>query len=222
MLSCSSYYKKAEHYTEPSTSDRERHTLRTDQAALGTDGPVPVGYLREYYTSHQHWHQTLNNLGILTNEHHLSGSNVGVWTNLVSVEPKTVTRAYSATTYWLPNRTRENLILLTGATARAIILKQQDGPWKATGIKFEHDGAEYLATAKHEVIVCGGSVASPQLLELSGIGDPAVLNAAGIDVKVSNENVGRNVQEHMSKSSLDLGRQGCTDIQYSDGQHIRG
>jgi choline dehydrogenase-like flavoprotein len=52
--------------------------------------------------------------------------------------------------------------------------------------------------ASKEVILSCGSVQSPQLLELSGIGNHEILNAAGINVKVNNPNVGENLQEHMS------------------------
>ena len=53
--------------------------------------------------------------------------------------------------------------------------------------------------ACEEVIVSAGSVQSPQLLELSGIGNQAILQNAGITVKIDNPNVGENLQEHMSK-----------------------
>ena len=55
-----------------------------------------------------------------------------------------------------------------------------------------------------EVILCAGSVQSPQLLELSGIGSPKVLEAAGIEVKIENPAVGENLQEHMSSSAIFL------------------
>lgn len=52
------------------------------------------------------------------------------------------------------------------------------------------------------MILCGGSVSSPQLLELSGIGDPSILKSAGIDCKVPNPNVGENLQEHMMTAMI--------------------
>jgi choline dehydrogenase-like flavoprotein len=52
------------------------------------------------------------------------------------------------------------------------------------------------------VILCAGSVQSPQLLEVSGVGDPAILKAAGAEVKFANPNVGENLQEHMSKTKF--------------------
>lgn len=51
--------------------------------------------------------------------------------------------------------------------------------------------------ASREVIVCAGAVQSPQLLQLSGIGDPAQLKALGIDVKAASPNVGQNLQDHL-------------------------
>lgn len=54
---------------------------------------------------------------------------------------------------------------------------------------------------KREVIVCGGTIKSPQILELSGIGDPEVLRAAGVECLVENRAVGANFQDH-SMSAL--------------------
>lgn len=135
-----------------------------------------------------------------TNKSHLSGSNVGVWTNVVAVDARTGTRSYSAPAYYLPNASRPNLVVLTDATAREINLERRDRGLVATGIRFEHGSSHFTASASKEVILSGGSVASPQLLELSGIGNPAILERAGINVKVANSNVGENLQEHMSRS----------------------
>lgn len=52
-------------------------------------------------------------------------------------------------------------------------------------------------SASREVIVCGGVIQSPQILELSGIGDPEVLRAAGVDCKVENKAIGANFQDHV-------------------------
>ena len=62
-----------------------------------------------------------------------------------------------------------------------------------------YGGEGYSVRTDGEVILCCGSVQSPQLLELSGIGNSDILQAAGIDAKVNNPNVGENLQDHMSK-----------------------
>lgn len=144
----------------------------------------------------------MHKLGIHTNCSHFSGSNVGCWTSLTGVSPEKRERCYSATAYYKPYAGRQNLSLLTEATVREVILEQEDGEWVAKGVKFVHGGREHMVTSKGEVIICGGSVQSPQLLELSGIGNPKILKAAGIDVKVNNPNVGENLQEHMSSQPM--------------------
>lgn len=79
------------------------------------------------------------------------------------------------------------------------MLKEYDDGWKATGVVFVHRDKEHTVKVDGEVILSAGSVQSPQLLELSGIGNPKVLKAAGIETKVANPNVGENLQDHMSK-----------------------
>jgi choline dehydrogenase-like flavoprotein len=59
-----------------------------------------------------------------------------------------------------------------------------------------HHGTKHTVNAKKEVIVACGVIQSPQLLELSGIGDPDVLKAAGVECKVENVGVGNHFQDH--------------------------
>lgn len=68
---------------------------------------------------------------------------------------------------------------------------------KATGVQFQHSPGSEMMTVKanREVLVATGSMQSPQLLEVSGVGDPAVLEPAGIKVVKSMPQVGRNFQE---------------------------
>ena len=67
----------------------------------------------------------------------------------------------------------------------------------AKGVSFMHDGQKHTVQVLKEVILCGGVINSPQLLELSGIGDPDVLTAAGIDCKIELPSVGSNFQDHV-------------------------
>jgi choline dehydrogenase-like flavoprotein len=87
-----------------------------------------------------------------------------------------------------------NLKVLCEANVNNIILTGN----KATGANFTTGGQEYSVRAKKEIIVCGGVVKSPQILELSGIGDPEVLRQAGIECKVENKAIGANLQDHVA------------------------
>jgi choline dehydrogenase-like flavoprotein len=140
----------------------------------------------------------LLSIGVPENVAHHSGSNVGVWTNPVSVNPENGTRSYAAPAYYTPNAMRPNLIVLTGALVKQVMLSKVDDKWMATGVRFEHAGNEYVASASREFILSAGSVQSPQLLELSGVGSPEILTNAGIEVRVANSNVGENLQDHLS------------------------
>lgn len=93
-------------------------------------------------------------------------------------------------------------MLLTEAFVKELVLEKEGEEWVAKGVKFTHGGEEHVVKTKGEIIISCGSVQSPQLLEISGIGRPEILKAAGIDVKVDSPKVGENLQEHMSESTL--------------------
>jgi choline dehydrogenase len=103
-------------------------------------------------------------------------------------------RASAARTYLRPARHRPNLQVVTKALAHRVIF---DGG-RATGIEFSRDGSAAVerADAGREVILAAGAVGSPHLLQLSGIGDPQTLAAAGIALRHPLPGVGRNFQDH--------------------------
>lgn len=173
-----------------------------DPDGFGTSGPVHISYAKEYTASHRHWHATLQNLGVETNKAHCMGSNVGAWTNLGSVDPSTCTRVSSATAYYRPNSHRLNLVVLTEALVENVLLEQKDGSWTACGVRFTQDGKSFSVSASKEVILCAGSVQSPHVLELSGIGNPEILERVGVETKVASRLVGENLQDHIMAASI--------------------
>ncbi|KAI9737645.1 MAG: hypothetical protein M1818_005649 [Claussenomyces sp. TS43310] len=195
------YFKKSESFTAPSESHQRDHSLHFSPESHGTNGPIKAVHSGEFAPTHQYWHSTLNKLGVETSRDHCAGSNVGVWTAITSVDPDDRTRCYSASAYYKPNISRPNLHVLTEATVKEVILEEDKDGLLATGARFEVDGKTYTVNAG-EVILSGGSVASPQLLELSGIGNPDILRTAGITVRVNNPNVGENLQEHMMTATI--------------------
>ncbi|TGO70431.1 hypothetical protein BELL_0727g00020 [Botrytis elliptica] len=106
-------------------------------------------------------------------------------------------QSYAASGYLAPISGRANSIVLTNALARRIILESgSDGFLFAKEVEFQHEGVFYLAFARNEVTLSAGSIQSPQLLELSGIGDPKVPEEVHIPCLVPNPHVGNNLQEH--------------------------
>ncbi|KAK3681991.1 hypothetical protein LTR37_020694 [Vermiconidia calcicola] len=102
-------------------------------------------------------------------------------------------RSYAATGYFRPNADRPNLKVLVEALATKITMDDNT----ATGVEFMHNEKRHSVKASKEVILSGGVINSPQMLELSGIGDPDVLRAAGVECTVNNTAVGANLQDHV-------------------------
>ena len=96
--------------------------------------------------------------------------------------------------YLRPARGRANLEVRCGALASRLMLEGR----RCVGVRYLRDGREEEALAAREVVLCGGSINSPQLLELSGVGRPEVLRGQGIDVVHELPGVGENLIDHMA------------------------
>ena len=104
-------------------------------------------------------------------------------------------RHSAADAYLRPARRRPNLTVITGAHAQRILL---DGT-RATGVEYRDAvGLTRRMTATGEVILSAGTVNSPQLLMLSGIGDADQLRAAGVEPRHDLVGVGANLQDHLA------------------------
>ncbi|WP_218006102.1 GMC family oxidoreductase [Novosphingobium lentum] len=101
-------------------------------------------------------------------------------------------RWHAGKAFLRPVRQRPNLCIITGATVEAVTL---DGR-RATGVRYRHNGQQRAVLAG-EVVLSAGAVASPVLLERSGIGDAAVLGEHGIAVAHHLPGVGANLQDHL-------------------------
>lgn len=101
-------------------------------------------------------------------------------------------RHSAAVAYLHPAMARPNLRVLTRSLARRLLFAGK----RAIGVEVERDGAVQTVRARREVILSGGAINSPQLLELSGIGDPGRLQALGIPIVQASPGVGENLQDH--------------------------
>jgi choline dehydrogenase len=88
---------------------------------------------------------------------------------------------------------RPNLTVLTGAHVSRLTFEGS----RCTGVEYRAGGTTSIAQAAHEVLLAAGAVNSPHLLELSGIGAPALLQEHGIAVVQALPGVGENLQDHL-------------------------
>ncbi|KAJ6257553.1 Dehydrogenase citC [Drechslerella dactyloides] len=198
------YFKKPETFHEPSPGDTTAFKLDYDVADHGTMGPIDTSFSIKYSGTHQYWHETMENLDVERQPNGIfHGNNTGVWTGLTSVNPENRTRSYSASAYYRPYAWRPNLVVLCNAMVREVIIDTVLGHKTATRVKFDWGGNTYTTKwVKEEIIVSAGTVQSPQILELSGIGNPTVLAAAGIPLQYANTNVGEHLQDRIMAVQL--------------------
>ena len=105
-------------------------------------------------------------------------------------------RASTANEYLRPALKRGGVVLKTHAQATRVLFEGK----RAVGVEYRRGGKLRQAKARGEVILCGGSINSPQLLQLSGIGDGAHLSGLGIAPLVQLPGVGANLQDHLAIS----------------------
>ena len=127
---------------------------------------------------------------------HLGGPNIAP----ESIDPKTKQRSYAANAYLDPVRSRPHLTIRTETTVIKVLLERPSsaGDAVAKGVQFtSKDGSSQTIGVRKEVIISAGSINSPRLLELSGIGGADLLQRLGINVVVDNPHVGENLQNHL-------------------------
>ncbi|MDA8870121.1 GMC family oxidoreductase N-terminal domain-containing protein [Rhizobiaceae bacterium] len=102
-------------------------------------------------------------------------------------------RMSAARAYLHPARKRPNLTVVTRAQTRRILFEGT----RAIGVEYVRNGKAQIASAGREVILATGAVATPQLLQLSGIGPAGLMADNGIAAVLANENVGAHLQDHL-------------------------
>lgn len=125
-----------------------------------------------------------------------TGDNYGVGLYQVTQfhdERKRGQRCSSALGYLLPQMTRPNLTVVTGAQAEKVLFQDK----RAVGVRYRCDGETQQVMARREVVLAAGAFVSPQLLQLSGIGRAVDLQAVGVPVVTDSPEVGYNLQDHL-------------------------
>lgn len=102
-------------------------------------------------------------------------------------------RCSSAGAYLKEARSRPNLHIFTHAMVKKITFSDD----RANKVIFERHGKSMSLGAREEIILSAGSIGSPQILQLSGIGPGSLLQSHGIDVVVDAPDVGENLQDHL-------------------------
>jgi choline dehydrogenase len=106
-------------------------------------------------------------------------------------------RSSAATAYLKPARQRKNLTVYTDSPVQKLIIED----CRVVGVEFDQGRQLRRVRARREVLLCAGAIGSPQILQLSGIGNGDLLQANGISVCHHLPEVGENLQDHYTCSS---------------------
>ena len=170
---------------------RSEDNVRGEDAEHGAGGEWRVEEMRLSWEILDAFIEAAAETGIPRTDDFNRGDNEGV--GYFQVNQRKGVRWTTAKGFLRPVRDRQNLTVLTGAEAERLILEGD----RVAGLEFRYKGAPAQVSAAGEVILAAGAVASPVILQRSGIGPGDVLQQHGIDVRHALSGVGENLQDHL-------------------------
>jgi choline dehydrogenase-like flavoprotein len=170
---------------------KAEHNERLNDQFHGVDGPMNVTEQVQHNELSKAFVRAAQELGLSFTPDFNGAVQDGV--GYYDVTQRAARRESAATAYLRPARKRKNLTITTHALGTSVIVENG----RATGMNYTVKGTPTTAYADREVILSGGSVNSPRLLLLSGIGPAEELRALGINVVNDLPGVGKNFQDHM-------------------------
>lgn len=203
---------QSETFNPPDLAYAAERNITWDISIHGVDGPVQVSYAPYDYPGSGNIPQTTQlwktltvwianfyngavSLGIQPAKDPNNGHARGLFRLLRSVDPKTQTRSSARVNRYDRDAPRPNYhILPSTAVARVLFNKTT-----ATGVEYVNsaNGTRSVARARNEVIIAAGGVHSPQILQLSGVGDASLLRKFGVKLVSDLPGVGQNLQDHL-------------------------
>jgi choline dehydrogenase-like flavoprotein len=179
--------------------------ILVDASAHNTDGPLTVSVRQPVLPAARAFVDAAIAAGIPAGDY--NGRNRGGPDGVVSLHQTTTRDGKRASTYhaFLEGEVeqRPNLTIVTGAHVTRIVLTGGAGSLRATGVEYVGpDGVTTTVEAATEVILSAGSVGSPQILMLSGVGPREQLDSVGIECVLDAPDVGRHLKDHLQVGLL--------------------
>jgi choline dehydrogenase-like flavoprotein len=170
---------------------RSEHNERMENRFHGRGGPLNVADHRFRHPLSEMFVAAAQETGVSPNADFNGATQDGC--GFYQLTQKDGLRWSTASAFLRPALPRPNLTVITNALTCRIRFEGR----RAVGVEYVCRGRSALADASREVILCGGSINSPQLLMLSGVGPADHLRAVGVGVVADLPGVGRNLQDHL-------------------------
>lgn len=156
----------------------------------GVGGPMPVSNLPAISPIGAHIIRAFEQAGVPANPDFNGAGQEGV--GYYQTTTRGAERWATSRSFLEPVRGRDNLLVTTGARVEQVLI----AAGRAAGVRYRQGGASTSVKARREVLLCAGTLDSPQLLMLSGLGPAAELQQLGIPVVRDLPGVGANLQDH--------------------------
>jgi choline dehydrogenase len=176
----------------PIFRDMESYQGEGDDEYRGRGGPLRVTENRETGPLYQAMIKAAGEVGIPYTKDYNGAKQDGIGMTQTTI--RNGRRMSTAVCYLDPARGRPNLTIQANAMTECLLIEGK----RCVGVRYTVNGQQQEARANREVIVSAGAINSPQLLELSGIGQPDLLQSLGIEVRHELRGVGENLRDHYS------------------------
>ncbi|RFF28584.1 MULTISPECIES: GMC family oxidoreductase [unclassified Wenzhouxiangella] len=176
---------------------KSENQARGESDLHGTDGPLSISDLSYTNPLSDVFIQAADQAGFARNPDFNGPAQRGV--GFYQVTQRQGRRCSTATGFLDPVRSRPNLTVLTGAFTLGLTFAGND---RINGVRYRRHGTTRTAVAEREVLLTAGSINSPQLLMVSGIGPAGMLESAGVTCRHELLEVGRNLQDHLDICTL--------------------
>ena len=172
------YFLKSEYYHKDIAGHSQKGEMRVEQPRISWEILNAV-------------QDASDEIGIPRTDDFNQGDNEG--SGYFEVMQKKGVRWNASRSFLKPIRNRKNLKVVTYAHVTKLEINQD----RITGLFFNNKNKSFKATSSNEVVLSAGSIGSPQIMMLSGLGDGDELNALGIKVKKHIPGIGKNLQDHL-------------------------
>ncbi len=176
----------------PIFRDMENYQGDADDEFRGRAGPLKVTESNESGPLYDALIKAAGEVGIKYTKDYNGAAQDGIGMTQATI--RNGRRMSTAFCYLDPARGRPNLTIQANALTECLLIEGK----RCVGVRYSINGQQLEARATREVVVSAGSINSPQLLELSGIGQPDLLHSLGIEVRHALKGVGENLRDHYS------------------------
>ncbi|KAJ7195916.1 alcohol oxidase [Mycena pura] len=190
------FFKKSELFTPPN-AHQTAAGARFLPAVHGFAGRVKVGFPNFFFEQSALWRRAAESLGFPASPDLSNGDPHAVGVAPNSLDAANNTRCSAACAYYTPFADRTNLVVITNATVSRILWANSTGELVAVGVEYLVNNETLTVGASKEVILSAGTIGSPKVLELSGVGNSTILNAAGVSPVLDLPTVGENFADHV-------------------------